>query len=105
MAGKTHKIRARMKDGVAEVKILIRHPMETGRRKDPVTRIPVPRHFIREVHCEHNGAEVLTCHWSWGVARNPYLRFRIPGAGPGDRIRIHWTDDKDVSDGIEARIS
>ncbi len=105
MAGKKeHKIRARMKNGVADVKILIRHPMETGRRKDPVTGIPVPRQFIREVRCEHNGEEVLTCHWSWGVARNPYLRFQIPGAHPGDQIKIHWTDDEGVNDGIETRV-
>ena len=93
-----------MKNGSAEVKILIRHPMETGRRKDPVTGIPVPRHFIREVHCEHNGEEILTCHWSWGVARNPFLGFRISGARPGDRVRIHWTDDKGVTDGIDTRV-
>jgi sulfur-oxidizing protein SoxZ len=100
----SHKIRARLKDGAAEVKLLIRHPMETGRRKDPVTGLKVPRHYIREIHCEHNDEEVLSGDWSWGMARNPYLSFRIPGAGAGDRIRVYWTDDKGTTEAMETLV-
>lgn len=36
---RTHKIRARMKDGMAEIKLLLQHPMETGNRTDPATEV------------------------------------------------------------------
>jgi sulfur-oxidizing protein SoxZ len=103
MAGQQeHKLNARMKDGMAEVKLLLRHPMETGNRKDPSTGLRVPRHFIRELVCEHNGEPVLRTQWSWGMARNPYLSIRIREAKTGDRVRFQWTDDRGDTDAIEA---
>jgi len=107
MAGKnsTHKIRARLKDGMAEVKVLLQHPMETGNRKDPATGLKVPRHFIRSLTCEHNGKSVLTTQWSWGMARNPYLSFRIRTARTGDKVRLHWSDDQGATDEVETTVS
>ncbi len=102
---KSHKIRARMKGNAALVKVLIRHPMETGRRKDRVTDEPIARHFIRELHCEHNGKPVLSADWSWGVARNPYLAFRILEARPGDRVRVRWIDNRGEDGAIETVVS
>ena len=104
MAKQIHKIRARMKDGVAEIKLLVKHPRETGNRKDPVMGIKIPRHFIREFRCEHNGTEVLSADWGWGVSRNPYLSFRLSGAKPGDAINATWVDNKGVSGSIETQI-
>lgn len=104
MAKTTHRIRARMRGGAAEIKLLLQHPMETGNRRDPVTNIKVPRHFIREVRCEHKGIEVLSCDWSWGVSRNPFLSFRVTGAQPGDAITVTWSDSEGVSDSIETPI-
>ena len=101
----THKMRARMKDGMAEVKLLLLHPMETGNRTDPTTGLKVPRHFIRNLVCEHNGNGVLGAEWSWGIARNPYLSFRIREARAGDRLRIHWSDDRGKDDAIETVVS
>ncbi len=107
MTGKkgTHKMLARMKDGMAEVKLLLRHPMETGNRTDPTTGLKVPRHFIRELVCEHNGNAVLRAQWSWGMARYPYLSFRIREARPGDRVRFQWRDDRGKDDAMEAVVS
>ena len=102
---KPHRIRARMKDNLALVKVLIRHPMESGRRKDKVTGEKIPRHFIRELSCEHNGETVLSADWGWGVASNPYLSFRILGARPGDRVRVQWTDNRGEQDAIETVVS
>ncbi len=98
---RTHKIRARMKNGMAEVKLLLQHPMETGNRTDPLTGLKVPRHFIRTLDCEHNGTTVLDADWSWGMGRNPYLSFRIREARVGDRVRIHWSDDRGKDDALE----
>ena len=107
MAGnrRPHRIRAKMRDNEAVVKVLIRHPMESGRRRDEATGEQISRHFIRELHCEHNGETVLSVDWSWGVTRNPYLAFRIQEAHPGDRVRIHWTDNLGEQDAVETFVS
>ena len=107
MAGekKAHKARARMKDGLAEVKVLLKHPMETGNRKDPETGLEIPRHFIRALTCELNGTAVLSTQWSWGMARNPYLSFRIRGARPGDTVRLHWSDDRGMTEEVATVVS
>ena len=53
------KVRAKAKGDTVTVKALIKHPMETGLRKDKKTGKAIPAHFIQEVSCKHNGAEVL----------------------------------------------
>ena len=105
MTGTNDKMRARMKDGAAEIKLLLQHPMETGNRTDPATGLKVPRHFIRELMCEHNGVAVLRAQWSWGMARRPYLSFLIRDAQPGDLVRIQWSDDRGEEGAIEAVVS
>ena len=104
MTKKSHKMRARMKDGAAEVKLLLWHPMETGNRKDPVTGLKVPRHFIREFRCRHKGTEILYADWGWGVSRNPFVSFRLTTAQAGDLITVDWVDNKGVTGSIESRV-
>lgn len=101
---KTHKIRARSKQGVAEVRVLLKHPMETGNRKDPKTGEKIPRYFIRELFCEHNGTSVMTSEWGWGISTNPFFSFRLRNAKPGDKIKVSWVDNKDKEDAVEATI-
>jgi sulfur-oxidizing protein SoxZ len=98
------KIRARLNDGAIAVKVLIRHPMETGSRKDPATGETVPRHYIREVVCEHNDTPVLTMDWGWGISENPYLSFRIRQGAAGDRVVVRWTDDRGDSAALETTV-
>ena len=104
MSVRSHKIRARLKNGVAAVKLLVQHPMETGNRRDPVTDRQIPRNFIRELRCEHNGIEVLSADWGWGVSRNPFLSFRIVGAQTGDLIRVDWVDNNGLFGFLETRV-
>ena len=51
MAGRI-KIRAQKKGDITEVKALMRHPMETGMRKDQAGD-PIPAHFITELSLIH----------------------------------------------------
>jgi sulfur-oxidizing protein SoxZ len=88
------KIRATLVQGdVADVRILMAHPMETGQRKDARGEI-VPMHFIRSVLVTHNGRTVLDAQWSQAVSRNPFLGLRVKGAKAGDRISVTWVDNK-----------
>lgn len=95
------KIRARLKDGVTEVKVLMIHPMETGRRIDDAGET-VPAHFIQLVTATLNGKTVLEAQWGTGISKNPYLTFRVRGANLGDKIAVGWVDNKGASNSIEA---
>ena len=87
------RIRATLQGDVADVRILMRHPMETGQRKDSAGTI-VPLHFIKSVVVSHNGKTVLDAQWSQAVSRDPFLGLRVKGAKLGDKITVTWTDNK-----------
>ncbi|MCH7743896.1 MAG: thiosulfate oxidation carrier complex protein SoxZ [Proteobacteria bacterium] len=92
MAAKPVKIRGKVKDGVARIKALMPHPMETGTRRDADGNV-IPAHYIEEVICEHNGRVTMTAQWGPSVSKNPYLSFKVNNAAPGDAIKISWTDN------------
>lgn len=99
-----HRIRVVSADGGADVRVLIQHPMETGTRKDPASGKTIPRHFIEELSCEHNGIEVMHAYWSWGMAFNPFLSLHIQRARPGDVVRVRWTDNTGRSESVEGAV-
>jgi sulfur-oxidizing protein SoxZ len=68
------RVRARNKGDVTDVRVLIRHDMETGRR---------------------NGERiVLLAQWGTAVSRNPYFVFKFRGGVTGDRVEVTWVDNK-----------
>ena len=87
------RIRAVLQGDAADVRILMRHPMETGQRKDAKGDI-VPVHFIQSVIVSHNGRMLMDAQWSQAVSRDPFLGMRVKGARLGDRINVTWTDNK-----------
>ena len=92
MADKT-KIRAQVRGDVADIKILMSHPMETGRRKDASGEM-VPAHYIQSVTATLNGKTVLDAQWGIAVSKNPFLGFRVKGAKIGDEVTVSWVDNK-----------
>jgi sulfur-oxidizing protein SoxZ len=98
------RMRVKLDGDLADVRVLIGHPMETGLRRDPQTNELVPIHFIRTVTARLNGTPVLQAQWSRAVSRNPYLQFRIKGAKAGDEVSISWIDDRGESNDASARI-
>jgi sulfur-oxidizing protein SoxZ len=99
------KVRAKSEGGVTTVKALVKHPMETGLRKDKKTGKLIPAHFIQEVTCEHNGNAVMTALWGPAVSKNPYLSFKFKGANAGDTLKISWVDNKGEKDSAETQVS
>ena len=98
------RIRAKMENDAADVKVLMSHPMETGQRKNEKGDI-VPAHFIQSVIATHNDRMVLDVQWGQAVSRNPFLGFRVKGAKPGDKITINWTDTKGEKGSIETTVA
>jgi sulfur-oxidizing protein SoxZ len=97
------KIRAQLKNSITEIKVLISHPMETGRRKNDFGEVE-PAHFVQLVTASLNGKTVLEAQWGTGVSKNPYLTFRLKDAKVGDKVAVKWLDNKGESGAIETAI-
>jgi len=98
------RIRATIRDGIVDVRVLMTHEMETGQRPGDDGKI-VPAWFIREVVVTHNGNPVLNAQWGPAISKNPYLQFRFRGAAAGDKIDVKWTDNRGDSRSDTASIS
>jgi len=98
------RMRVKLDGDVADVRVLIGHPMETGLRKDPHTNELVPRHFIKTVTATLNGTPVMQAQWSRAVSRNPYFEIRIKGANAGDEVSISWIDNRGESNHATAKV-
>ena len=98
------KIRAKEKNGTVTVKSLLKHPMETGNRKDKKTGNKIPAHYITEVKCEVNGKTVMTAYLGPGVSKDPYMSFDVKGAKKGDTVKLSWVDNKGESASGEATV-
>lgn len=102
--GSPMKIRASVKDGVTEVKILMQHEMETGLRKDDAGK-PIPLWIITEVKARHKERVVLEAQFGAAVSKNPYLVFRFKGAAKGEKVAVAWVDNRGDGRTDEAEIS
>jgi sulfur-oxidizing protein SoxZ len=97
------KIRARLQDGVTEVRILMNHPMETGHRKNDSGDL-IPAHFIQMVSVTVNRKTVLEAEWGTGISKDPYLTMRLRNTSLGDKISVTWHDNRGESNFIEATV-
>ena len=97
------KMRAQLKGEITEIKVLMGHPMETGRRKNDLDEI-IPAHFIQLVTVTLNGKPVLEAQWGTGISKNPYLTFHVRGAKVGDKVAVTWHDNKGESNSSEIAV-
>jgi len=98
------KMRAQLKGEVAEIKVLMGHPMETGRRKNDLDEV-IPAHFIQLVTATLNGKTVLEAQWGTGISKNPYLTFHLRGAKVGDTVAVTWHDNLGESNSSEIAVT
>lgn len=73
------------------IKTLIRHPMESGQRKDN-DGTTIPRSIIHRFTCAFNGETVVDVAMGPAISTNPYFEFEaiVPEAG---EFRFTWYDD------------
>lgn len=86
------RIRAKLQDGDTLVRILLAHPMHTGRGKDAKEQL-IPAEFIQDIRCWRNDKEVLTVKCGAATARNPFFAFQLKGGSQGDVITLRWVDN------------
>lgn len=92
------RLRASHADGMTEVRVLVKHIMESGQRQDAAGR-PIAAHHITEVQAHHIGTGgtprlVLQAQWSTAIAQNPILFFKFKGGAPGDKVVLQWVDNR-----------
>jgi sulfur-oxidizing protein SoxZ len=98
------RMRAQIKGEVTEVKVLMTHPMETGRRKNDVGDL-IPANFIQLVSATLNGKQIIEAQWGTAISKNPYLTFHLRGAKVGDVVRVNWTDNQGKTGAGEIAVS
>jgi sulfur-oxidizing protein SoxZ len=81
------------KGSLAEIKTLIKHPMESGLRKDKETGEIIPAHFVSEVVAEYLDKEVMRAEWSGAISKNPFFSFHIKAETTG-KVKVTWKDNK-----------
>lgn len=102
--GNPMKIRAAAEGDVVTVKVLMSHPMETGRRRNEKGEA-IPAHFIQHVTVTHKGRVVLAAQWGTSIAANPFLTFRFKGGAKGDAVKVAWLDSHGDSRSDEVAIT
>tara|TARA_R110002111_G_scaffold208283_2_gene272407 strand:- start:1192 stop:1494 length:303 start_codon:yes stop_codon:yes gene_type:complete len=98
------KVKAKMKKDMAIIKVLAKHPMETGLRKDKKTDKIVPAKFIKELVCKHGEKVVFHADFGRAVSKNPYVSFSFAGAKEGDNVSMTWTDNTGETLTVDAPI-
>lgn len=105
MPSNTIRIRAKITDGITDVKTLISHPMTTGLRKNKKTGKKIPAYFIKRVTAEIDGKQVFIADWGIGISTNPFLSFKVKGGKSGQSLKLSWVDNKGKSDSKTTKLS
>lgn len=88
----TIKIRAQVQGDIADIRILMQHPMETGQRKDEKGDL-LPVNFIQTFRVLHNGQPLIDGQLNTSVSKNPLFAFKARGIKTGDRLTVSWNDN------------
>ena len=97
------RVRATEKDGIVDVKILMKHDMESGQRKDASGKV-IPARFISALNVKAQGKDVFNAQFGPAVSKDPFLNFKYKGA-KGDKLVVNWVDTKGDKRTDEATVS
>lgn len=86
------RLPASVKKGeVFQVKTLIKHPMESGNRKDP-SGATIPRKIINRFVCKANGKVVFAADFNTSVSADPFLTFSLR-LEETSKLELSWHED------------
>jgi sulfur-oxidizing protein SoxZ len=97
------RVRATEAGGVVDVKILMKHDMEAGQRKDASGKT-IPQWFISTVTVQAQGKNVFTGEFGPAVSKDPFLNFKYKGA-KGEKVTVTWVDNRGAKRTDEATVS
>ncbi len=85
---------AKVKNDVATVKLLVKHPMASGKigggKGDPK--------FINHLTVKLGSRLVYDMYPTSAVSKNPYIKFVFKGAKKGDVLTVAWKDNTGASE-------
>ena len=87
------RIHATEKDGEIDVKVLMKHDMESGQRKDAAGAL-IPAWHITDLVATVNGKPVFMAQFGPAISKDPFLNFKFKGAAKGDEVVVSWVDNK-----------
>jgi sulfur-oxidizing protein SoxZ len=73
---------------IIELKAMIRHPMETGYRRDRYGK-PIPRDILKRFECRYNDELVFAAEFFPAVAADPFLTFYTRATSSGT-LEFKW---------------
>jgi sulfur-oxidizing protein SoxZ len=79
------------KGEIVEIKTLISHNMESGRRKGKDGKL-IPRSIINKFEVTFNGKSVFSSDWQPAISANPYMSIFAKVDESGE-FAFKWTDD------------
>jgi len=82
-------IKAVEQKGITILKILIRHPMETGQRKDEDGKL-IPINFINKITITTKNITIFTANLGPSIAKDPNLFIKTKALKKGDVFNIVW---------------
>ncbi|MCK5829570.1 MAG: thiosulfate oxidation carrier complex protein SoxZ [Methylococcales bacterium] len=91
------KIRTKRLEKTTQIRSLITHPMDNGRKKDKQGKL-IPSHHIQELTVKHNNLQIIKCQMGGSISKNPYFDFLLQGGNIGDEITISWVDNLGKTD-------
>jgi sulfur-oxidizing protein SoxZ len=89
------KIKAKLKDGIVEVKALATHPMLSYQEAE---RAKKEANFITYIVAKVGGKIVYEASTSQFLSKDPYIKFSFKGGAVGDDVEITWKDLKGTTD-------
>lgn len=87
------KIKAKEKNGIVNVKTLVKHEMTTYNQAEKKTGDRNNANFITHISATVNGKLVFETSTSQFLSKNPIFKFNFKGKA-GDTISMTWIDNK-----------
>lgn len=97
MANEILKVKAKASGGKTQVKMMAKHIMESGQRKDKNTGEAIPALFLQNLVVKHNDKVVFEANLGPAISKNPYLAFDFDGGASGDQLVMTWTENSGMS--------
>jgi len=87
------RVKTKVTGGKTKVKMLAKHIMESGFRKDTQTGELIPPLFIQKLQVIHASREVFAVNLGPTVSRNPYFVFTFVGGAAGEEMAVTWVEN------------
>ncbi|WP_027857637.1 thiosulfate oxidation carrier complex protein SoxZ [Marinobacterium jannaschii] len=87
------RVKAKTAGDLTSVKMLAKHAMETGLRKDKKTGDKIPAKYLQEIQVSHAGKVVFQANLGTAISKNPYFSFSFAGGAKGEELQLSWKEN------------